>query len=575
MTAKVSPLNITDAVASRLLEVAQERLHVLRASSDSIICRVSLASQRAPHWTPGHIETNCTLAIDGSERKLCLALSTTEIENGSIIQVWTPLTPNDLYYEPENAVTALSGFKPETPDNSPRASDRVGIRQNEGLRVSISNGETKWTGPIRDLSSFGFAVDLPQSQAKILRMAHPNISIEIGEEKHELTARQVWQQPIGSALTRVGYEFIQPTFNDRISNYHPISLQDGFGIPGIFLRKAFFFENAPFRIVSLSKDDAVLLIHSSELFLWNGMKIDLRLFVHSQTSDDCLIPTEVTHVLKHSLNRLFIRVKLPPLPGNTENDLISYLLHFCKVSPSDLRSAGFKFRKMADAFQIRSVETNEDYNEVLNLRHTAYLDAGKISEQKTVSEMSAPLDYKSRILTVRHHGKIIASAALSFPDSEDLVLDTEKPLPDGYPKSFPSKLKIVEISRLCTHPDYRGGDLLHRIFEHIYKIFVTSGREYILTSTDEKLWPLYKKLGFAKTGYRYNHPYLAGIPHDIILIKVDVGTAAKGINPLVWAYLYGEMTEHLEQQSKTQVPLLSRPKQWFGRVLCRLLLALR
>src|SRR6185437_13119918 len=117
----------------------------------------------------------------------------------------------------------------------------------------------------------------------------------------------------------------------------------------------------------------------------------------------------------------------------------------------------------------------------------------------------------------------------------------------------------IEISRLCTHPSYRRGDLLARIFAHVYRLLATSGREFIVTSTEEKLWPFYKRIGFKKTGLKYLHPTLSNLEHEVILVHVSAGTVSKGISAFVWGHLYGEMTASLMAQK------LIRPS-WFNRI---------
>ena len=254
-----------------------------------------------------------------------------------------------------------------------------------------------------------------------------------------------------------------------------------------------------------------------------------------------------------------------------EKDLIAHLLYDDEYIPSQMRKAGFKVSTISNNFKFRYIKTEEEYNKVLELRRKAYTSIGKIPENTESKELAAPLDKISRIIAAYHGSKIIATAALSFPHSEYIQLDTERTLPGGYPRDLPPKKSIIEISRLCIDEEYRRSDLLIRMIEHIYKVLLASDRKYFLTSSDKSLWPLYKSLGFKKTLYSYDHPTFKGIIHDIIILDKQVGISSKKLNPIKWSFYYRDITHFMWQRMAIESSLFQRVKfilmLWIGRIL--------
>jgi hypothetical protein len=216
-----------------------------------------------------------------------------------------------------------------------------------------------------------------------------------------------------------------------------------------------------------------------------------------------------------------------------------------EFSPLDLRRLGFDLKNVSNGFRFRFVKTQDEYEEVLKLRYKSYLQAGKVDETKTFLDMGTSLDHLSRIIVAYHGSRLVGSVAVAFPDSDDLVLDTEKAFPNGYPNPMPAKTKMIEIARLCTDSDYRRSDLLLRILEYTYKVFVCGNREFVISSADDILWPLYKRIGFKKTGMSYAHPYLAGVIHHVIIGSRKEPDKAAGVSILAWLYVWRDMNRFL------------------------------
>ena len=209
------------------------------------------------------------------------------------------------------------------------------------------------------------------------------------------------------------------------------------------------------------------------------------------------------------------------------------------VTPDTLKRLGFPIRFFRKRLVFRFVETMEEYGEVLNLRRNAYVEAAKRPEETIPEEMSLDWDRSSRILCAFHEGKLIASAALTFPFDESYVLRTETAFPDSrFPMETLPKTELMEVNSLCTHKDYRRGDLLHAMFEQIGRIFILSDRKCIMNLSDGNLLPMYKRIGFRDLGHT---GIFLGREHHLIRLTKEAITLGKGMPLIDWTLVYGDM----------------------------------
>jgi predicted GNAT family N-acyltransferase len=228
------------------------------------------------------------------------------------------------------------------------------------------------------------------------------------------------------------------------------------------------------------------------------------------------------------------------------NRICDFLLVSRHWSPARLRDAGFRIQKVKRRLRFRTVKTMADYAEVLYLRRDAYVGAGKKPEGTPPEAMAGKLDGKSRIFMAWHDDDLVGSLTFTYPDSEDLLLDSQAGFPDQkYPVALPPKIDTIEVSRLCIHAEYRSTDLLQGLFEHGMQHFLTSNRRWLLTSAVTDLLPLYRRIGFKTVGASYLHPGLNNIEHHLLLAHRDAFLLGKGVNALVWLGLFGEVLRFL------------------------------
>ncbi|MFH2064106.1 MAG: GNAT family N-acetyltransferase [Pseudomonadota bacterium] len=273
------------------------------------------------------------------------------------------------------------------------------------------------------------------------------------------------------------------------------------------------------------------------------MPIILALHISLERHDK--IEGQVTWVETPNHGKTWFGLEIGQIPDKTKEAIVRHLFQLHDWKPQEIRDMGFAFKGYRPLIKFRSLRTHNEYLEVLKLRRQAYVSANKIDPKSTDTDLASELDRKSRILVAYHHERLVGAVSLLFPDHEEMILDTERTFENGYPAKLPSKTKMIEIARLCITPDYRATDILRGMFEHIYRILITSGRDYVLSSTDDHMWTLYKQMGFKKVGISYNHPVLKGIEHHIMILNKNSALFGEGISPFVWNKLYRDMTAYL------------------------------
>jgi hypothetical protein len=169
----------------------------------------------------------------------------------------------------------------------------------------------------------------------------------------------------------------------------------------------------------------------------------------------------------------------------------------------------------------------------------AYSLAGKVSAD---SELSDVFDTRSRIAIAVYKGEVVASMRLIFNEMSD-PMEHDQYL--RLPSNIPRKDQICEITRVCTHPSYRGSDLLINLFRFVGLAVVQSGRQFILGCATKDLLPLYTKLGFKSTNLVFKHEQLNNIEHTIFIGDVIEGITGKGVNPLIWNLVWEPLATEL------------------------------
>lgn len=242
-----------------------------------------------------------------------------------------------------------------------------------------------------------------------------------------------------------------------------------------------------------------------------------------------------------------------------------YILQFgTGASVTELKQNQFPIRSVIRSLEFSYVRTAEDFREVLKLRKLCYSLAGKVSAEHTIEQLSDGFDTRSRILMVHYRGELVGTARITYPE-RDTITEHEQYVP--FPDHFPPREKMVDASRLCTHPDYRGSDLILAMIRNICMATVPAGRRWIIGSSTEKLLPLYQAVGLRSTGVRYSHKELGSSDHIIFMIDTHAVLEGRQINPIVWNAMYADFAAYFASRGIVRYSPATLARQSLLRLL--------
>jgi hypothetical protein len=319
-----------------------------------------------------------------------------------------------------------------------------------------------------------------------------------------------------------------------------IRLADTLDIRAEAVNPIFFGEWSDLRLAGLQPGLKLdFITRDAALPLFKGQRLDVHLIL--PTSGDNRYRGEITALERIPGGSVRIRMNPVSLSHGLATDLAESLACDAGFNPDMLKRFGFPTRFFRNRITFRFVESMEDYEKVLTLRRNAYVEVGKRDAETAPEEMSIAWDKTSRILCAYHDDLLVASAAMTFPRSESETLRSETAFPGNrFPGDPPPKSELLEVNSLCTHKDFRRGDLLHAVFEQIARIFILSDRKYIMNLSDANLLPMYLGIGFKDQ--RETGTFL-GRPHHLIKVSRDTVLKSEGLNLLRWSVLYGDLME--------------------------------
>lgn len=219
--------------------------------------------------------------------------------------------------------------------------------------------------------------------------------------------------------------------------------------------------------------------------------------------------------------------------------LSEYLLTFAEdCSVKTLRDAGFNAALSTSKFDFSYSKSTKDYEDVLDLRLSAYRESGKLSDDVDRDFMRDEFDSRSRILTVKANGKLVGSARAMFHETGDKT-SHERYL--KYPHNFPKIDECLEVSRVCVKPEYQGAGLAHELVKHLALLTIKSGRKYVYLSAAGKLVGFWTELGFRDTGVSYIHKQLGNLEHKLLINDVKKSILGKCTSAKAWIDSYSHL----------------------------------
>jgi hypothetical protein len=435
-------------------------------------------------------------------------------------------------------VKALKSAPDSLGDTNSRQVERVPVREGEQYFIQFKDQTKSAAYRLHDISSMGCSFIVSKEISESFKDLNLVFKLKVGKNcELEKSGQIVSRINFGSEKVKLGLRF---NYENKVNILEKTNLK--FNIHGCLFKEFFFKEKVFFEVIELEKSSFVVELNDTNLILFPKLKIKFNFFLPYDKSP---IRQGVVEEVMFVNGKLNAKISFSVSDQKLENSIANYLYDYSNFPPHEISKRGLRTRNYKQALTLKYVQSDADYDEVLKLRKLSYMASGKVKEDFPYQSMKCASDRTSRILMFYHNDTFVASVGLSFPENEEDVLDTQRMIQDLEKKLYPEKSKIFEITRLCIHPQYRGGNIIFRVFEHMFRIFITSGRQYAYSSSDDVMLPIYKSIGFKLSGIKYSHPDFNGRIHHIIYGIPASGLVGKGVNPITWNIIYKEVVDYL------------------------------
>jgi len=328
------------------------------------------------------------------------------------------------------------------------------------------------------------------------------------------------------------------------------------------------------RVREISSQGMRLLTSLRNKFLVKGMTLDCVASFPFVSQLPLRITIEnVRLATEGGKDYLSIGASLNHLSRQERQIIGQFLIQFGEgVSVEDLRAQDMAPRSIASSLEFSFVRTLEDYQSVLELRQQAYKEAKKIPADFTAAQMADIYDTRSRIVIGKRHGQVIASAGLVFNEYHD-SMEIEENV--EWPPHLPRRDEMVEVIRNCTHPAYRGSDLLMAMFQFIAITVLQAKRQYVVIGCTPDLVPLYSRIGMECLDMEYRHGKLVDAPHTVMLGHIPRGMSGATVNPLFWNAVWAPASSYLLDNGTLQLTPADRARMSVYRLFRPLSLMLQ
>ena len=347
----------------------------------------------------------------------------------------------------------------------------------------------------------------------------------------------------------VGFKFVYPKVVDYKRSKKRWITNNLSTPTGSFMVPGELNEVCYFNINDVSFDGLSFTTSLRNKILFNGLKFEANVLFPLMSK--LLIKLEIVNVNIIQVKNMYkfrVGCKFIDKPSNFSEVIGNYLFQFGDGSSlRSLKEDGFKIIDSKYGFNMSFVKTESEYNDVLKLRELCYTKKNTLNNFRNFSDI---YDSRSRIIIAKHKSKVVGSCRVIFNNSNEefehfQFLDK--------PKNFPDLNSMVELTRICTHPDFRKGDLLIKVLQTAGKVVMLSGKKYVLGCSKPNLINIYKKIGFEDTGYTFNHADLGGKKHHLIMGKPLEIAVGRNVNPIVWNLVWSELVEYLIENEQIEL----------------------
>ncbi len=456
-------------------------------------------------------------------------------------------------------------FKTQFINREDRRIARQSLSGKHGFKANIYVNKQAVDVSLTDFSSLGFAISLQESFAERFNVGG-QIQVFVSpliHQQYHIKGVVIDKQSVRKGFVKIS-AVIEHEQSSKHDNFHPIHLSAEQGLKGQMIHPFVYKQNTYFELESLSRNGFYASGIHPEFTLFEGMEVRYSLgSIHGL--QDAI--GRVSNVALTDENKIRCFVETPALTYEAEDELAQHCFHYAQKTPRDIARAGLNAQHIQELVQYRFVETQAEYEAVLKLRRKALASVGACPNDAPLAQFAMQQDAYGRILIAFHNARVIGSALLVFGERGDKPFELDLLLPKSQFAKLPQYEELMEITAICIERYYQDTDVLHGVFENMYREGLSAGKKYVMVSCPDEWVKRYLAMGFKKTGLTLSHPRQTEVNMNVLLLNKDTGKTGKGMNPLKWWSVWGHVSLHLYQRRIIEYSFFQKVRVYFNRSL--------
>lgn len=434
-----------------------------------------------------------------------------------------------------------------------------------GFKAYISVDGATYRAELTDFSSLGFAISLKNSEAENLNVGG-RIQVSVSPLIHQnyvIKGLVIDKQDNNQGKTKIS-AVIEHEQSSKHTPYHPIHLNAEQSLKGQIVHPFVYKQNSYFEVESLSRNGFYAIGIQSEFTLFEGMDVEYSL---ASITGLQLATGRVSNVSLTESNKVRCFIEMTSLPFQTEDELSQHCFHFAQKTPRDITRAGLSAQHIQTLVQYRFVETQAEYEAVLKLRRKAYASKGFCAKDTPITTFAMQQDSYGRILIVFHNERVIGSALLVFGEQVEKPFELEELLSSDVFSQLPDYDTLMEITGICIERYYQDTDVLHGVFEAMYREGLSAGKQYVMVASEDENVSRYKKMGFKSEDISLQHAMSDQVKLNVLILNEETGKTGKGMNPIAWWDVWGPVSQHLYQRRIIEYSLLQKMRVQLNKAI--------
>jgi len=456
-------------------------------------------------------------------------------------------------------------FKTHFISREDRRITRQALTGKHGFQARINIGGSQIEVSLTDFSSLGFAIIVPQKHADELSVGG-SVQVVVSPLIHHqyvIKGVVIDKQVLKHERIKIS-AVIEHEQSSKHDKFHPVHLNSEQSLKGQIIHPFVYKQNCYFELESLSKNGFYATGIHPEFTLFDGMEVRFSLASIQGLQN---VVGKVSNVALTEQNKIRCFIDTPMLPHQAEDQLSQHCFHFAQKTPRDISRAGLSAQHIQELVQYRFVETQAEYEAVLKLRRKSYASQGMCSKDDPIAKFAMQQDAYGRILIAFHNERVIGSALLVFGEKGQKPFELDLLLPKSHFAKLPRYEELMEITAICIEKYYQETDVLHGVFENMYREGLSAGKKYVMVASAAEWMLRYKQMGFKSAGLTLDHPRKSDIGLNVMILNKDTGKTGKGMSPIRWWAVWGHVSLHLYQRRIIEYTPLQKVRVYCNRAL--------